>query len=167
MLEKENKLILCPREIGEYYHPVIESLSETELKAFFYRTIDDFPLFKDKEFCNNYAHKLSTNAVFVVIRGKDNNIVALMAVYYNNPPLCYISHISVIPEYKRKGMFRMMLSMLERKALDAQCTYIRLEVRRDNIPAISAYTNSGFIIEEIRKESMYMQKLLISPNVSL
>lgn len=91
----------------------------------------------------------------------DDKIVAMVAAYLNNPPLCYISHVSVLDGYKRKGLFGIMYALLEREAEHENCKYVRLEVKENNVPAIAAYEKNGF--EKICKaseDSVYMRKLL-------
>ena len=139
----------------------IVSLSELEIIDFFNRTISDFPSFREEEFRFKYARKLSSNASFVVMRNIKGDIVAMIAAYINNPPLCYISHVSVLDEYKRNGLFGKMLAFLENVAKQHNCSLIKLEVKKNNAPAIAAYKKNGFVIDCMAsEESMYMQKLL-------
>lgn len=125
----------------------IVSLSEIEVIEFFNKTISDFSSFREEDFKNNYARKLSSNASFVVIRDMNGNIVAMIAAYLNNPPLCYISHVSVLDEYKRNGLFSRMLTLLEKEAMLLNCSIIKLEVKENNAPAIAAYKKNGFEFE--------------------
>lgn len=137
------------------------SLSELEVIEFFNKTISDFPSFREEEFKENYARKLSANASFVVLRDMNDNNVAMIAAYLNNPPLCYISHVSVLDEYKRNGLFSRMLALLEKKAKLLNCSFIKLEVKENNAPAIAAYKKNGFEFECIAsQDSVYMKKLI-------
>lgn len=137
------------------------SLSELEVIEFFNKTISDFPSFREGEFKDNYARKLSSKASFIVMRDMNANIVAMIAAYLNNPPLCYISHVSVLDEYKRNSLFSRMLALLEKEAKLLNCSFIKLEVKDNNAPAIAAYKKNGFEFECIASEdSVYMKKLL-------
>lgn len=139
----------------------IESLSEIEVIEFFSKTISDFPSFREEEFKEKYARKLSANASFVVMRDMNNNIAAMIAAYLNNPPLCYISHVSVLDEYKRNGLFSRMLVLLEKAAKQNNCSFIKLEVKENNTQAIAAYKKNGFEFERMASDdSVYMNKLL-------
>ena len=139
----------------------IVSLTELEVIEFFNKTISDFPSFREGEFKTNYARKLSSNASFVVMRDMNDNIVAMVAAYLNNPPLCYISHVSVLDEYKRNGLFSRMLALLEKKAKQDNCSFIKLEVKENNAPAIAAYKKNGFEFECMASDdSVYMKKIL-------
>ena len=62
----------------------------------------------------------------------NDNIIAMIAAYINNPPLCYISHVSVLDEYKRNSLFSQMLTFLENVAKHDNCTFIKLEVKENN-----------------------------------
>ena len=54
-----------------------------------------------------------------------------------------------------------MLSFLENVAKHNNCSLIKLEVNKNNTPAIAAYKKNGFVIDCMAsEESMYMQKLL-------
>ena len=91
----------------------------------------------------------------------NDNIIAMIAAYINNPPLCYISHVSVLDEYKRNSLFSQMLTFLENVAKHDNCTFIKLEVKENNAPAIAAYKKNGFELDCMAsKDSVYMQKLL-------
>lgn len=105
----------------------------------FNKTISDFPSFREEEFRIKYARKLSANASFVVMRNIKGDIVAMIAAYINNPPLCYISHVSVLDEYKRNSLFSRMLASWEKVANHDNCSLIKLEVKENNAPAIAAY----------------------------
>ena len=139
----------------------IVSLSELEVIEFFNRTISDFPSFRDEEFRIKYARKLSANASFVVMRNIKGDIVAMIAAYINKPPLCYISHVSVLDEYKRNGLFGKMLAFLENVAKHHNCSLIKLEVNKNNTPAIAAYKKNGFVVDGMAADnSAYMKKNL-------
>ena len=139
----------------------IVSLSELEVIDFFNKTISDFPSFREEVFKETYARKLSANASFVVMRDMNDNIVAMIAAYLNNPPLCYISHVSVLEEYKRNGLFSRMLELLGKVARQENCSFIKLEVKEGNVPAIAAYKKNGFEVECMAADdSVYMKKLL-------
>ena len=141
--------------------PEIVSLSELEVIEFFNKTISDFPSFREEEFRIKYARKLSTNASFVVMRNIKGDIVAMIAAYINKPPLCYISHVSVLDEYKRNSLFSRMLAFLEKVAKHDNCTFIKLEVKENNAPAIAAYNKNGFVVDGIASDnSVYMKKHL-------
>lgn len=85
----------------------------------------------------------------------------MIAAYVNRPPLCYISHVSVIERYKRHGLFKAMELHLEVMATELGCGTLKLEVRNDNIRAIKTYQATGFsMIGKAKDESYFMGKSL-------
>ena len=95
------------------------------------------------------------------MRDMNDNIVAMVAAYLNNPPLCYISHVSVLDEYKRNGLFSRMLALLDKEAKQLNCSFIKLEVKENNAPAIAAYKKNGFEFECMASDdTVYMKKIL-------
>lgn len=52
----------------------------------------------------------------------------------------YITNIAVLPEFRRRGIAKALLS----EAFKNDLTFITLEVRKSNFPAISLYKNLGF-----------------------
>lgn len=122
-----------------------EKLSRNELKECFKISKVDFKAFENLEFVNSYATKLSENADFVI--GKTGNTIRCLIAYYaNTPPLLYISHVYTSKECRRKGYFEQMLEMIIHNEAYQDFTRIRLEVRKDNSPAIAAYVKNKFNI---------------------
>ncbi|MCR5484915.1 MAG: ribosomal protein S18-alanine N-acetyltransferase [Clostridiales bacterium] len=65
---------------------------------------------------------------------------------------CYISNVAVLPEYRRKGIGRALISAAEDGAEKRGCDFITLEVRESNMSAISLYLKAGFRAVGIRKD---------------
>lgn len=64
----------------------------------------------------------------------------------------YINNIAVKKEFKRKGIGKGLLSALEKKAGEVNASFITLEVRESNLPAISLYASFGYKIAGKRKK---------------
>ena len=58
--------------------------------------------------------------------------------------LARIYSFAVDPDFRRTGVAFRLLDAAEREARDHECVYIRLEVRRDNEPAINLYRRTGY-----------------------
>ena len=58
--------------------------------------------------------------------------------------LARLYSIAVDPRARGKGAGRDLLEAAERAASEADCAYLRLEVRRDNVESIRLYRNAGF-----------------------
>lgn len=56
----------------------------------------------------------------------------------------YITNIAVHPEFRRKGIGRLLVQKLIDLAEEAEAEFLTLEVRESNIPAIALYTSMGF-----------------------
>jgi ribosomal-protein-alanine acetyltransferase len=58
--------------------------------------------------------------------------------------LARLYSFAVDPDHRRKGIAEMLLEAGEKAAVDHDAAYIRLEVRRDNTPAIALYKKHGY-----------------------
>lgn len=52
----------------------------------------------------------------------------------------YVTNIAVLPEYRRQGIAKMLIE----KQLQNEMSFITLEVRESNLPAIKLYESCGF-----------------------
>lgn len=64
---------------------------------------------------------------------------------------CYITNLAVAPEYRRKGIARALLTAAEKGARERGCSFITLEVRPSNAPAIALYSQNGFTVAGERR----------------
>ena len=64
----------------------------------------------------------------------------------------YINNIAVKKEFRRKGIGKSLLSALEKKAIKVNASFITLEVRESNFPAVSLYASLGYEISGKRKK---------------
>ena len=126
----------------------IEPLQLPELVAFLRIQADDcFPDLKDEERLNMLAEKWHKYAEVCTCRDEDSHLVGMIAFYANKPKVAYIPHIYVSKELRGKGTFAAMLSEVSNYVKSNYFQYIRLEVRKDNMRAISAYKKQGFLID--------------------
>lgn len=63
----------------------------------------------------------------------------------------YISNVAVAPEFRRGGVARELISALTRRAREKALSFMTLEVRAGNEPAISLYEKQGFKRVGLRK----------------
>lgn len=133
-----------------------ESLPVEAISALISSTTDIFPEYLDPNILYDYSIKLSQYAQFVTIRKVDDEaLVSVIAYYSNRPPVCYISFVCVLPEFRRKGLSQIMLLFLENHAKEMDLSLIKLEVRMNNISAVNAYNKSGYSISEIASPNSY------------
>lgn len=52
----------------------------------------------------------------------------------------YVTNVAVLPEYRRQGIAKMLIE----KQLQNEMSFITLEVRESNLPAIKLYESCGF-----------------------
>ena len=52
----------------------------------------------------------------------------------------YVTNVAVLPEYRRQGIAKMLIE----KQLQNDMSFITLEVRESNLPAIKLYESCGF-----------------------
>ena len=64
---------------------------------------------------------------------------------------CYIANIAVKNKFRRRGIGETILHSAEKEALSKGCSFISLEVRVSNAPAISLYEKHGYIAQGQRK----------------
>ena len=64
---------------------------------------------------------------------------------------CYIANVAVKNKFRRLGIGSGLLYSAEKAALDKGCSFISLEVRVSNTPAINLYEKHGYISQGQRK----------------
>ena len=68
----------------------------------------------------------------------------------------YISNVAVSPHHRRKGIANMLLDALHLETEKLSLSFVSLEVRASNAPAIALYKKHGYVEEGRRKN--YYQK---------
>ena len=63
----------------------------------------------------------------------------------------YISNVATAPEARRRGIGRALIGELMRRAAQLELSFVTLEVREHNEPAISLYAGFGFRPVGLRK----------------
>ena len=69
----------------------------------------------------------------------DGNVVGYMGLQI----FCgegYVTNVAVLPEYRRQGIAKMLIE----KQMQNEMSFITLEVRESNLPAIKLYESCGF-----------------------
>jgi RimJ/RimL family protein N-acetyltransferase len=64
--------------------------------------------------------------------------------YLKHSRHAYLGFMYVVPEFRGKGVNRLIISALQQWALTRDITELRLDVYHDNHPAIAAYEKVGF-----------------------
>lgn len=89
------------------------------------------------------------NSVFLMAFEEDKAIgyVGLSAVLDEG----YMGNLAVVDEYRRKGIGRALMKELLRICKDKDFSFVTLEVRESNLPAINLYLSLGFERVGVRK----------------
>lgn len=127
----------------------IESLHLSELVAFLQIQADDcFPDLKDEERLNMLAEKWYNFAEFCTCREEDGHLVGMIVFYANQPEngIVYVPHVYVNSECRGKRLMTSMLDTIREYAKDKGFEYMRLEVKKINQIAQSAYVHYGFYL---------------------
>ncbi len=56
----------------------------------------------------------------------------------------WVNYLAVDPQRRRQGLARALMSEVERRLRELGCAKINLQIRRDNLDAISFYERIGF-----------------------
>lgn len=94
-------------------------------------------------------------AAALVARGEDGTILGyggLLVVLDEG----YITNIAVAESCRRKGLGRAMLGALIDHCRESGASFLTLEVRQSNAPAIALYKSMGFLPEG-RRKNFYRQ----------
>ena len=65
-------------------------------------------------------------------------------IYLKHPKHVYLGFMYVKPEYRGKGVNKIIIEALKQWTISQGVTEMRLEVYNENLPAIKAYEKAGF-----------------------
>ena len=93
----------------------------------------------------------------------DKILIGIVAVYYNDfqNHVGFITYVNVCKKYTGLGLASELLKMCVRYAKQNNFKEIKLEVHKNNSPAIHLYKNSGFNNYAIN-DDLILMKLLIN-----
>ena len=103
-----------------------------------------------------YRVLLEDEKAFVIVAVVDRLTIGfLVSTIVSRPPIyevdqeIVIDSIVVHPDYRQKGVFAGMLSLLMENARDAGTAAVRLSVHHKNEEALRAYEKENFVLETI------------------
>lgn len=116
---------------------------------------------EDRIDLKEYSTKLFNKAINIEAWGNDN-LVGLISIYKNNYS-GYITNVSIIESYIKKGIASMLVQRLINYSYDNGLSNLTLEVYYNNIAAIELYKKFGF--EVISEKQDYFIMMLKVQNV--
>jgi len=129
-------------------------LSSTEIRLHFSRLDEDFLAgLRAQVAFDEYLSKIQSLSNHVV--AIDGNEIVGAIFYYTQDYSCFITHISVLPEYQGEKIGTQLIThVTEKKELQE----IELEVASENQKALHFYLNLGFFQVENRGNFLRMRK---------
>jgi ribosomal protein S18 acetylase RimI-like enzyme len=134
-----------------------------EINEFLKKSDNEFhPRLSSRVNIKDYSEKLCENAVLIIAKLNNQDIVGINAFYANdiNSMKAYLSNINVLQEYQGIGiasnLIKKMITYLNHKGFKE----ISLEVYKDNLNAISLYKYFGFDILIEKKGFITMKRIL-------
>ena len=93
----------------------------------------------------SFRYMLTKANAVTVVDELDGVVRGYAMVLFNaGTSLARMYSIAVDPDWRGRGMGRELLAAAEQKALDRDCVYMRLEVRKDNPASIALYQSMGY-----------------------
>lgn len=105
-----------------------------------------------------FAEKIYKNGICMVC--STDCTLGLIAFYANNKDsgTAYITSLLVNENQRGKGIASALVKKAEELSVSKGFTRMKLEVRKDNLPAISLYKKLGYVFDGEKTESLYMCK---------
>ncbi len=88
--------------------------------------------------------------MFIVAENEQGNAIGYVGMMYVLDE-GYISNVAVSPEYRRLGIADALIRELVSKSEEKLLSFVTLEVRESNTPAIALYSKNGFTEVGLRK----------------
>jgi ribosomal protein S18 acetylase RimI-like enzyme len=134
------------------------NLNQKEIKDFLL-ICDSFfiPPLSTRVNIDEYALKLSQHAVnFASVI--DSKIIGIFSVYFNNleSKEAFISNVCVHPDYRGVGIAKLLLNLVVDYGKKMQFNTVKLEVNKENNPAVSFYKKHKFTITGEQNNSYFM-----------
>ena len=93
--------------------------------------------------------------MFIAAIGDDGQVLGYVGMMYVLDE-GYISNVAVSPEHRRLGIADTLINALIDRANEKDLSFVTLEVRKSNVPAIELYIKNGF--SEVGQRKNYYTK---------
>jgi len=91
----------------------------------------------------SFENELRNELAYYQVAEISGNIVAYMGMWRIIDE-CHITNVAVLPEYRNKGIASMLIEKMIEICRCSEISFMTLEVRVSNTPAINLYTKYGF-----------------------
>lgn len=135
------------------------SISLDELLVIHYLCDEDFiPKLSSRVNIGNYCNKLLSKADIISLH-LNEKLVGVLAIYLNDfiNKVAFISSVCILKEYRGLGFSKILLEKAFDISKEKKFLKIKLEVGKNNLPAITLYKNFGFKESENLSETIIMQ----------
>lgn len=108
--------------------------------------LDETCFVTDRLSAKKYRHFVTSQTSEVVIIREDKKLIAgAVILFRKNSTLARIYSIAVAPEFRKLGVAQMLYDQIESLCFSRKISEIRLEVRKDNEPAIKFYLKNKYL----------------------
>lgn len=115
------------------------------------------PPLRERVDIDEYARKLAERAL-TIEAWHDEVLVGLVAAYVSaSGDACFVSNVSVLPEFQGRGIASALLANLERHPACANARSVQLEVSKDSVDGVRLYERVGFRVTGARDDQIVMQ----------
>lgn len=138
-----------------------KTVSENDISLHLTKCNDSFlPPLNTRVNIADYSKKIFDNAV-TFEAWNDKELIGLIATYFNEEnKFGFITSVSVTKDYMGEGIASKLLQLCLEYATNNNYKEIKLEVFKDNIPAINFYKKYNFTQFATKDDSIFMNHLL-------
>ncbi len=147
--------LICAEEINKALDGILARYGKAEVSPMTEAEIKDITEIEKECFADPWSEDAlrseltNENAVFLTakVSGKVAGYIGVHTVLDES----YIANVAVSSDFRRMGIASMLLDCAEEKVREKGCSFISLEVRVSNIPAINLYQKHGYISQGERR----------------
>ena len=100
---------------------------------------------------SSFEEELKNMFATYLIAKIDNKVVGYIGLWFVMDE-CHVTNIAVHSEYRRNKIATKLIEEMLTLCKEHEISYILLEVRKSNLPAINLYKKFGFNEDSIRKD---------------
>lgn len=146
--QSQQQYNICAREISQAVDALMARYSEAVIKPMTLEDTEEIAEIEKQCFSTPWSRQgliseLGNESSVFLTAEKDGEVAGYMGMHIVLDE-CYIANIAVKDKFRRQGIGQKLLSTAEKTAKERNCSFISLEVRVSNTPAISLYKKLGY-----------------------